>query len=159
MGHEKIAVISGPIDSLATCERIQGYKEAFKDNNMLYDPDNIVDGDWDFESGVRAFKKILSKHKKPPTAIFAMNDLMAAGAIEAAFNLGYTVPDDFSIIGFDNREFSSFYRPMITTMSLPLNEMGIKSAEILIDIINGGKVSKKSYKINCRLIKRDSVKR
>jgi LacI family transcriptional regulator len=88
-----------------------------------------------------------------------MNDLMAAGAIEAAFRLGYSVPDDLSIIGFDNREFSRFYRPRITTMDLPLSEMGIRSARILIDLINGKKVRKKSYKIKCRLIKRDSVKK
>lgn len=159
MGHEKIAVISGPIDSLATGERLQGYKEALMDNNLLYNPDYIKTGDWEFESGVSAIKKILSQNKELPTAIFAMNDLMAAGAIEAAFNLGYSVPDDLSIIGFDNREFSRFYRPRITTMDLPLSEMGAKSAEILINTINGKKVSEKSYKIKCRLIKRDSVKK
>jgi LacI family transcriptional regulator len=159
MGHKKIAVISGPVDSLATSERIQGYKEALRNSNLSYKHDYIVSGEWDFESGVRAFKKILSKHKTPPAAIFAMNDLMAAGAIEAAFSFDYSIPDDFSIIGFDNREFSGFYRPRITTMSLPLNEMGRKSAEILTDVINGKKVSKKSYKIKCRLIKRDSVKK
>jgi LacI family transcriptional regulator len=159
MGHKKIAVISGPVDSLATSERIQGYKEALRDSNLSYKPAYIVSGEWDFDSGVRALKKILSKHGEPPTAIFAMNDLMAAGAIEAAFSLGYTVPDDFSITGFDNREFSGFYRPRITTMGLPLNEMGTKSARILIDIINGKRVSKELYKIKCRLIKRDSVKK
>jgi len=159
IGHEKIAVISGVIDSLATRERLQGYKKALMDNNLLYNPDYIKTGDWEFESGFSAFKKILSQHKEPPTAIFAMNDLMAAGAIEAAFRLGYSVPDDLSIIGFDNREFSRFYKPRITTMDLPLSKMGIRSAGILIDIINGKKVRKKSYKIKCRLIKRDSVKK
>ncbi|MDD3818956.1 MAG: LacI family DNA-binding transcriptional regulator [Actinomycetota bacterium] len=159
MGHENIAVISGPADSLATCERLHGYKDALNENNLLYNPDYIESGDWEFESGISAIKKILSKNKKPPTAIFAMNDLMAAGAIEAAFELGYSVPDDFSVIGFDNREFSRFYRPRITTMDLPLNKMGEKSAEILINLINGKKVNKKSYKIRCRLIKRDSVKK
>ncbi len=159
IGHEKIAVISGPIDSLATRERLQGYKKALIDNNLVYSPDYIKTGDWEFGSGITAIKEILSKHTDPPTAIFAMNDLMAAGAIEAAFRLGYSVPDDLSIIGFDNREFSKFYRPTITTMDLPLNEMGIRSAEILIDIINGKKVKTKSYKIKCRLIKRDSVKK
>jgi LacI family transcriptional regulator len=88
-----------------------------------------------------------------------MNDLMAAGAIEAIFELGYSVPDDLSVIGFDNREFSRFYRPRITTMDLPLNQMGEKSAEILINLINGKKINKKSYRIKCRLIKRDSVKK
>jgi LacI family transcriptional regulator len=159
MGHEKIAVISGPADSLATCERLQGYKEALRENNLLYDSDYIESGDWEFESGVSSIKRILSKNKKPPTAIFAMNDLMAAGAIEAAFEMGYSVPDDLSVIGFDDREFSRFYRPRITTMGLPLNEMGTKSAEILINLIDGKKVDKKSYNIKCRLIERDSVKK
>ncbi len=158
MGHEKIAVVSGPVESLATCERLKGYKEALTDNNLLYKNGYIMNGDWKFESGAGAIKKILSQNKELPTAIFAMNDLMAAGAIETAFNLGYSVPDDFSIIGFDNMEFSRFYRPRITTVDLPLNEMGTKSAEILINIINGKKVREKSYKIKCRLIKRDSVK-
>jgi LacI family transcriptional regulator len=159
IGHEKIAVISGPIDSLATRERLKGYKKAIMDNNIVYNPDYIKTGDWEFGSGFNAIKKILSQKKEIPTAVFAMNDLMAAGAIEAAFRFGHSVPDDLSIIGFDNREFSKFYRPTITTMDLPLNEMGIKSAEILIDLINGKKVKKKSYKIKCRLIKRNSVKK
>jgi LacI family transcriptional regulator len=159
IGHEKIAVISGPIDSLATRERLKGYKKAIMDNNIVYNPDYIKTGDWEFVSGFNAIKKILSQKTETPTAVFAMNDLMAAGAIEAAFRFGHSVPDDLSIIGFDNREFSKFYRPTITTMDLPLNEMGIKSAEILIDLINGKKARKKSYKIKCRLIKRNSVKK
>ena len=94
-----------------------------------------------------------------PTAIFAMNDLMAGGVIDAANEKGLKVPDDLSIIGFDNREFSFFYTPKLTTIKLPLNEMGKAAAEALIGMMDKKTdVRERLIKCRCELVELDSVK-
>lgn len=156
-GHKKIAAISGLIDSKSSHQRLQGYQQALADNNLIFNPDYVKTGDWEYKTGYKKCKEIFSQ-KDLPTAIFAFNDLMAAGVIEAANKLGMNVPSDLSVIGFDNREFSYFYKPKLTTIALPLREMGIKSAEILIDVINDNiKIEKKEIKLSCKIIERESV--
>jgi LacI family transcriptional regulator len=157
-GHERIAVISGLIDSNSTHQRLQGYHQALADNKLIFDPEFIKIGDWEYETGYLKCKELLSQKKKP-TAIFAFNDLMAAGVMDAANEMGVNVPKELSVIGFDNRVFSAFCKPRLTTIDLPLREMGIKSTEILIDIINGKEVQEeqKDIKLKCRLIERESV--
>lgn len=158
-GHEEIAVISGLIDSNSTHQRLQGYHQALVDNNLIFDPDYIKTGDWKYETGYKKCIELFSQ-KKVPTAIFAFNDLMAAGVIDAADEVGVGVPEKLSVIGFDNREFSSFCKPKLTTITLPLREMGVTSAQILIDIINNKiKREKEEIKLKCKLIERDSISR
>lgn len=158
-GHKRIAVISGLIDSISTHQRLQGYQQALADHNLVFNPDYIKTGNWEYETGYKKCKELFSL-KSVPTAIFAFNDLMAAGVIDAAGKMALNVPEELSIIGFDNREFCSFCKPKLTTVDLPLREMGIKSAEILIDIINNNEINeaRNNIKLECNLIKRDSVK-
>ncbi|AZO96469.1 LacI family DNA-binding transcriptional regulator [Halocella sp. SP3-1] len=157
-GHEEIAVISGLIDSYTTHLRLQGYQQALADNNLVFNPAYIKTGDWTYETGYKQCKELLTQKNKP-TAIFAFNDLMAAGVIEAAAEMGIDVPEEISVIGFDNREFSSFCKPKLTTIALPLWEMGIKSAQILINIINEeqSREEVKDVKLECNLIERESI--
>ncbi len=158
-GHKKIAVISGLIDSISTHQRLQGYHQALADNNLIFDPDFIKTGNWEYETGYKKCKELFSQ-KKIPTAIFAFNDLMAAGVIDAAIEMGIGVPKDLSVIGFDNREFSFFYKPKLATIDLPLREMGMKSAQILIDIINDNiKEEQKDIKFKCNLVDRETIAR
>ncbi|RAK08163.1 LacI family transcriptional regulator [Halanaerobium saccharolyticum] len=156
LGHQKIAVISGMINSKPSHERLQGYQQALIDNYLNLDPFLIRTGDWEYETGVKLSKELL-KSQNRPTAIFAFNDLMAVGVIDGAESLGFNVPDDLSVIGFDNREFSHFFKPQLTTIDLPLHEMGQQATKILIDIIKEKKVKEKSIQIECELIKRGSV--
>lgn len=157
-GHEKIAVISGLIDSISTHQRLQGYQQALADHNLIFDPEYIKTGNWEFETGYEKCKELISLENKP-TAIFAFNDLMAAGVIDAANKMDIKVPKELSVIGFDNREFSSFCKPALTTIDLSLKKMGIKSAQILIDIINKNKIEEETtdIKLKCNLIERESV--
>jgi LacI family transcriptional regulator len=159
-GHERIAVISGLIDSISTHQRLQGYQQALADHNLIFNPDFIKVGNWEYETGYKKCKDLFSL-KKVPTAIFAFNDLMAAGVIDAAGKMGINVPEELSVIGFDNREFSSFCQPKLTTVDLSLRQMGIKSAQILIDIINDNDVKeeRRDIRIKCSLIERESVKK
>jgi LacI family transcriptional regulator len=156
--HSRIGVISGLYDSFQSQARFKGYQRALLDYNLLFNPSYLKAGDWEQESGYLLGKELLSL-AEPPTAIFAMNDLMAGGVIDAANELGVLIPQKLSVIGFDNRECSKFFLPKLTTMAIPLNEMGKKSAEILIDLIEDKPLDYRnnSLKLECKLLERESV--
>ncbi|WP_307893944.1 LacI family DNA-binding transcriptional regulator [Bacillus swezeyi] len=153
-GHERIALISGHIDSKSAHSRYSGYYQSIKEHQLAFYPGYIKSGDWYFDSGYTLAKDLL-QHDNIPTAILAMNDQMALGAIKACNDLGFNVPADISIIGFDNREFSEYSSPKLTTMSLPLQEMGFLSIQAIQDLISGS--SKTGGKLTCELIERESV--
>lgn len=157
-GHRRIALISGLIDSVPSHDRFQGYLKATMDSQLPFDPGKVKTGDWEVESGYHAAKELLQSHQ-PPTAFLAMNDLMAVGVMRACDELNLKIPDDISIIGFDNREFSSFLKPALTTMELPLLELGERSAETLLGILNGDipSYAKENVKPKCKLVERGSV--
>ncbi|WP_347549128.1 LacI family DNA-binding transcriptional regulator [Pseudalkalibacillus hwajinpoensis] len=155
-GHKEIALISGIIDSIPSHERFNGYRRALMDYGIPLNPSFVKTGDWEVDSGFILTEELLNLAKKP-TAILALNDLMAFGSINAAKNRGLHVPDDISIIGFDNREFSAFTTPGITTMSIPLHQMGEKSMDMLKLLIANRNIDKKKIKLHCDLLKRESV--
>ncbi len=157
-GHKRIAVITGMVDSIPCQERLKGYQKAIIDNNLLINPAYVKVGDWQYQSGYTAAKELLSD-SLPPTAIFAMNDLIAGGVIDAARDMDVKIPEDLSLIGFDNRECSFYYVPKLTTVEIPLNEMGRLSAQFLVDIIENNKSGNLNAKLKCKLIKRESVSR
>ncbi|HYH01637.1 MAG TPA: LacI family DNA-binding transcriptional regulator [Bacillota bacterium] len=158
-GHRKIGVISGLYDSLQSQNRFKGYQRALLEYNLFFNPAYIKAGDWERESGYLMGNELL-RLPDPPTAIFAMNDLMAGGVIDAAKELGKSIPRDVSLIGFDNRECSKYFTPQLTTIGLPLNEIGKKSAEILISRIANPHEENciRNYRLKCNLIERQSVR-
>lgn len=155
-GHQSIGVITGLINSIITQDRLKGYQKAVMDYQLLFNPLHIKVGDWTYESGYRLGKELLVEAERP-TAIFVMNDIMAGGVIDAAKELDLGVPRDVSIIGFDNRECSFFYTPRLTTMALPLEEMGREAAKSLIQLISKKKIDKNILKLRCKLVERNSV--
>ncbi|QDP39468.1 LacI family DNA-binding transcriptional regulator [Radiobacillus deserti] len=155
-GHKKIALISGKVDSVHSHERFNGYCRALKENGVTLEPCLIKNGDWEVESGYYLTKELLDE-KNRPTAIVALNDLMAYGSIKAAKEKGLNVPSDLSIIGFDNREFSAYTSPELTTMSIPLHLMGEKATYILHELINGKTLEERELKLYCEMINRNSV--
>ncbi|GGG08555.1 LacI family DNA-binding transcriptional regulator [Paenibacillus abyssi] len=155
-GHSKIAVISGLFNSNPSRDRFNGYYQAVKDHELVFDPSFIKTGDWEFESGYTLTRELLDGTTRP-TAILAMNDVMAAGAINACLERGLHIPEDISIIGFDDREFSSYINPKLTTMRLPLHEMGMEAIKSLVSILNQEEATEKNKKLKCTLIKRHTV--
>lgn len=156
MGHERIAIISGPKGSYPSIKRFDGFYLAMDEYKLKYDnPEYVYTGDWEYQSGFDAACSFLQL-EKPPTAIFAMNDLMAIGAIDAITKANLSVPEDISVVGFDDREFSAYIKPKLTTVSLPLEEIGNFSAQLMVDTLNK-KTIKKENILPCDLIKRDSV--
>ena len=154
-GHSRIAIISGLIDSIPSRRRLNGYYRAVTDYELPFDPALIKMGDWERESGYRLANELLVM-PDPPTAILSMNDVMGVGVMQAAKERGVSIPGDISLIGFDNREFSDYLSPRLTTMDLPLHEMGYLAGETLYRLINGVDVQHIAMP-ECRLIERDSV--
>jgi DNA-binding LacI/PurR family transcriptional regulator len=115
----------------------------------------VVKGDWEVESGYNG-GKVLLQHKSAPSAIFAANDLMALGAIYAAQELGLRVPEDVAVVGYDNRNFTGFVQPAITTVTLPVYEMGQRGAQLLLEHLSGEPDPSAEVKVRGELIVRES---
>jgi len=157
LGHKKIGLISGPIDSLPSHSRFNGYYKALADHGLPFYPQYVKTGDWEYESGFRLARELLGD-PEPPTAILAMNDLMAGGVLDACKDKGVRVPEELSVVGFDNRECSFYYTPKLTTMDLPLREMGIRTMDMIHRIINRtGEDVPRTVKLKCRMIERHST--
>ncbi|MGB4657697.1 MAG: LacI family DNA-binding transcriptional regulator, partial [Mobilitalea sp.] len=121
MGHEKIGVITGKTDSFHMQARLIGYQRALLENQIVYDHGLVYGGEWNRISGYQYTDALL---EKGVTAIFCMNDLMAGGVYDRLEELKLKPGEDISILGFDNRELSSYYKPPLTTANLPLHDIG-----------------------------------
>ncbi|WP_139992971.1 LacI family DNA-binding transcriptional regulator [Paenibacillus paridis] len=154
-GHSRIAIISGIMNSIPSRLRFNGFYKAVTEFELPFDPLLIKMGDWEAESGYQLTKELLGL-SVPPTAILAMNDVMAVGVMRAAFEMGFAIPEQLSVMGFDNREFTQYLIPRITTMDLPLHEIGYQAMEAISRILQGedAQISEKPL---CRLVERDSV--
>lgn len=134
LGHKKIGCISGPSPIRPSAQRVEGYKSALSAAGIAFDPDLLQTGDFRFEGGEKGMKALLSLHA-PPTAVFACNDMMALGAMRVIKNAGLRVPEDFSLIGFDNTPLASLVFPPMTTIAQPIKAIADLSVELLIEKI------------------------
>lgn len=123
LGHRRIAHIAGHVAHGASGWRLAGYRQALKDAKIRFEASLVVQGEFSFESGVRAARRLLAR-ADPPTAIFAANDDMAAGVISVAYERGLSVPGDVSVCGFDDIPLASQISPPLTTVQQPTREMG-----------------------------------
>jgi len=134
LNHKRIACISGPSPITPSAQRIEGYKKALLEANIPFDASLLRTSNFKFEGGEEEMQYLLNL-PKPPTAVFVCNDMMALGAILAIKKTGKRVPDDISIIGFDNTPLSNFIFPPLTTVSQPIKEMADLIVELLIEKI------------------------
>jgi LacI family transcriptional regulator len=134
LGHENIAIIKGPEAFVASGLRYQGFAAAMRDHGLSVPDSNVVTGDFDVRSGNVCARKLLRQENRP-TAIFASNDEMAAGALAAAQEAKISVPEQLSIAGFDDAHIALSVWPPLTTIRQPLREMGMKSVELLAEHI------------------------
>ena len=131
-GHEKIGVIAGKKDSLHTQARLEGYQKALFAGNILYNPNFVEYGKWERESGYQVTDKLI---ERGVTAIFAMNDFMAGGVYDRLDELGLEVGKDIAVVGYDNREMASYEKPALTTMGLPLHDIGYYSSKVILQLL------------------------
>lgn len=131
LGHTRIAFIRGAEDQRATHERFLGFSEAMKSAGLKVDPELIHAGDFMFDAGVEAAEHLLNLEHRP-TAIFAANDDMAAGVVLSAQRMGISVPDDLSVVGFDDSDIATRMWPSLTTVRQDLEELGKCAVTTLI---------------------------
>lgn len=132
LGHRRIAFVRGLENQRATDVRYAGFLMAMNAAGLSIDDELVMPGSFDFSSGMEAGEKLLA-HKCRPTAVFASNDDMAAGLVTAASTAGISVPDDLSVVGFDDSAVATRMRPELTTIHQPLRELGEVAIEKLID--------------------------
>jgi DNA-binding LacI/PurR family transcriptional regulator len=158
--HKNIAVIHGPLyDRSSGEERLIGYQKALKEAGISITKEYITQGDFTIKSGYQAMEKIIKNSVKMPTAVFAASDRMAIGALDACLDNGYIVPEDISIMGFDDIELAEIVRPKLTTMSIDHSRLGKKVIEILLDRIKNNNENDRAYELDFHLVERGSVKK
>lgn len=157
LGHSRIGFISGPLNGVLGNDRLKGYYQSMAQHNINVEPILVQEGNFSFESGFNVMLKLLAL-EHPPTAVFAANDEMAFGAIKAIKSRGLSVPNDISVIGFDNIQFSSIFEPALTTISQPAFEIGTKAMELLLKIMYKEEITRSQFILDDKLIKRNSCK-
>lgn len=160
LGHRDIFHLAGPQNSLSARERLQGFHEGqhmFSSNDNLNYYSVEVANEFDYISGYEGTRRLLKKRgSQIPDAIICSADIMAIGSINALYEMGFSVPDDCSVIGFDNIEFAKYSRPSLTTMAQDPKKLASLIGELLIQKISGKKISKTTY-VPMSLVQRDSV--
>jgi LacI family transcriptional regulator len=153
LGYKRIATITGSQGSAVTNDRLEGYRKALRNSQIPVDESLIAVGDFTEASGYIAMKNLLA-HK--PQAVFASSDIMAAGAIRAAYEAGLKVPDDLAVIGFDDIPVTTLSNIQLTTVRQPIQQLGTKAVELLINIIENGSKPARHVILDTELIIRDS---
>jgi LacI family transcriptional regulator len=150
-GHRSIAVITGPSGWAATEERRQGYQAALAREGLLPDPRLTLAGNWQIESGRAAAGRLLELDQ-PPTAIFAFNDEMAIGTLRAAHERGLRVPENLSVVGFDDVDRAELVTPKLTTVRQPLAEMGRMAVSLLLRLLDDQRLEALRVELATRLV-------
>lgn len=158
MGHRKIGHITGPQSNVLTKARHDGFVAAMMARGIILHEDWIFDGDFSMDSGRAAARQWLGLDDRP-TAVFCASDEMAVGFMGAAQHAGVRVPDDVSIIGFDNIEMVGHLTPALTTIRQPRTEIGVRAAEMLLGMIEAGALTGPSEQIDVEFVIRESVAR
>jgi len=157
-GHKNIAIIEGKKGFRSSINRKEGFLRALIQNNIQIYDEYMVNGEYSLESGYEQMKKMLDL-SKVPTAVFCSNDEMAVGAMKAIFEAGMNVPDDISIIGFDDSPLCKYVTPELTSVKKPTKQFSIRGADILLKIIDGQDVKGEKVYIDTDLVIRNSVKK
>lgn len=158
LGHKRIGCIAGPEEMPLCHYRLQGYVQALRRSGITVEPQYIARGNFTYEAGSNALEQLLSL-PVPPTAVFCHSDIMALGALSLAKRRGLKIPDDLSIIGFDNISLSEFCDPPLTTVAQPRFDIGREAMLLLLDQLHGHSVSSGSRLLDCELIVRGSTRK
>lgn len=155
LGHRRIGHIGGRVELQSSVRRRRAYEDSLTQAGIPLDPALVIDGDYTTPTGYEAAQVLLSL-PHPPTAIFAANDQSAFGTISAIHHAGLRVPQDISVIGFDNIPEAGITNPPLTTIDQSVFEMGYVATEILFNLIEGKPLGLNPYKVQTRLIVRES---
>jgi len=155
LGHKRIGFISGRAELESSNRRLKGYREALEKAGLLVDEKLIAAGDYTTAMGIVGTRELLAL-ANPPTAIFASNDQTAIGVYQVAEERGIQIPNDLSVVGFDNIAESKYMG--LTTVDQFISEMGYVATQMLIKLINGVPLDDRTYRMQTRLVIRSSCK-
>jgi len=157
-GHKRIAIIKGIDGTVPSDERVRGYREAIENNGLQFD-ESLVVGDSFGEQNGYLETKLLLQHEKPPSAIFASSNLISLGVLRAYADVGLSVPDEMSIVAFDEQPYSRFLKTPMTTVEQNKKEIGYAAMKLLFQQMENKQILRsQSLILPTTLIKRDSVK-
>jgi LacI family transcriptional regulator len=156
LGHRRIGAVTGPPGWVATEARREGYRAALAGAGIAHDPQLEVASDFERAAGASAAAVLLSL-PDPPTAIFAFNDAIAVGTMRAAHERGVRVPEDLSVIGFDDIAYAQMVGPMLTTVRQPLSELGRTAVNLLLRLRERPSSDPRQIELSTRLVVRDTT--
>lgn len=156
LGHKRIGYITGRAELESSNRRYKGYCDALKKARIPFDKQLVAEGDYTTATGISGARQLLAL-EKPPTAIFASNDQMAMGVYQVAEEMGLRIPDDFSVVGFDNIAESKYMG--LTTVDQFISDMGYVGTQMLIKLINGIPLENQTYQMQTRLVIRTSCRK
>lgn len=156
LGHRRIGFVCGPAASACSRARLQGYRGAMDAAGIRVPKGYLREGNFEYADGLRAGAALLDL-PQPPTAIFAANDEMALGILEAARTRGVRVPTDLSLIGFDDTEVARVSSPPLTTIAQPLRRMGAVALRTALRLAAGGRVDSHHVELATELVIREST--
>jgi LacI family transcriptional regulator len=156
LGHRRIGAVTGPAGMLATDERLRGYHAALAAAGVLPDPGLVVESNWEVDGGREAGNALLAL-SDPPTAIFAFNDPLAIGVMQAVYAHDLRVPHDVSIVGFDDTNEAVLVAPLLTTVRQPLAEMGRMGVSLLMRLLENRSFEALHIELATQLVVRDST--
>lgn len=156
-GHRRIGLITGEMAYGCASERLAGYQAALADHGVSFEPELVSEGTFLQPQGYQCAHALLSL-PEPPTALFVSNDAMAFGAMEAARELGFRIPDDLSIIGFDDIPQAAHVHPPLSTVHQPLEEMGRSAVTLLLKYIANPRAEIERVELSTRLVLRESCR-
>lgn len=155
LGHRRIAFLNGSLDFPFEREALAGYLEACERHGLLVEPRLLRTTDFSVAGGRAAMTEVL--RRGAPTAVFAVDDESAAGAIQAIHDAGLRVPDDISVVGMDDVPLAAALRPALTTVRIDTEELGRRAVDLLLIIIAGPQLSPAHVVLPTRLVVRDSA--
>jgi LacI family transcriptional regulator len=155
LGHQRIGFITGSMDLGCARDRLAGYQAALRTDHLPVDPELVYEGDFHQPEGYAGGNALLSL-ANPPTAIFVSNDVMAMGVMDAVRSRGLRIPDDISILGFDDIPQAQNVRPALTTVRQPLEKMGRVATQMLLDLLSDPHKDVSRVELPTELIIRDS---
>ena len=155
-GHRQLACITGPLWKSDGQQRLAGYQRALKEHGLAYDQQTVIEGNYEESSGRDGMEQLLQREVSF-TGLFCANDVMAAGAIETIRKHGMTIPDDLSIVGFDNVFFTRYMHPQLSTIDYPIDVMGQMAARCVLRDVYDQHDQDIQLRFTPELVRRDSI--
>jgi LacI family transcriptional regulator len=158
LGHRRIAHVTySPAGYVATDTRLNAFSKALGKHGLATENDLVEFGRYSAESGYEAMNRLLGRTSEPPTAVFAGNDTIALGVMASIRDAGLLVPEDISVVGFDNLKTSAMIRPALTTVNNPAPLQGRTAAEMLASLLEGASLKDRRVRTDLDLVVRDTT--